>query len=446
MRFDVSRAGKILCALLTAGASAASAATVAIIDSGVDYKHEAYASDMWTNPNGSTTVDGTTYRNDTHGWNFADNNNQVIDYKYLGTFSQDCYKMFEIQGKILRGIATDAEKDWYKGKRSDTTFLKELQKFGNFVHGTHVTGISTDQSDAATVVGIKLIPTETPGSNAMSQFRDMAGNPMVSMMLQMVAKRQGQMLTSVGKYTNAVRAEVANGSFGSSVNAVKPVVAQLVKQLTGADPTEAETQEYAIELVNAMINESKAFVSASPGTLFVFAAGNDGTNNDQLPVSPANVDATNKIVVAATLGNEKIATFSNFGMKVDVAAPGVVIRASIPGNQYIEMSGTSMAAPYVTNVAARLKDLNPSLGPDGIKKILCETVDVKPWLQGKVRTGGIVNAHRAVRAAELSAQMSVEQAIAQSKVMVGDAVEFDGLSVSPEMEKDLLVAPMPSMF
>jgi len=42
--------------------------------------------------------------------------------------------------------------------------------------------------------------------------------------------------------------------------------------------------------------------------------------------------------------------------------------------------------------------------------------------------------------------MSVEQAIAQSKVMVGDAVEFDGLSVSPEMEKDLLVAPMPSMF
>ncbi|NDD66790.1 hypothetical protein EBZ35_03960, partial [bacterium] len=48
------------------------------------------------------------------------------------------------------------------------------------------------------------------------------------------------------------KAEVANGSFGSSVPAVKPVVAQLVKQITGTDPTEAETEEYAKELVNAL--------------------------------------------------------------------------------------------------------------------------------------------------------------------------------------------------
>ena len=446
MRFDVNRAGKILAALLAVGATAAKAATVAIIDSGVDYKHEAYASDMWTNPDRSTTVDGTTYSNDTHGWNFAENNNQIIDYKYIGTFSQDCYKMFDVQGKILRGIATDAEKEWYKSKRSDTTFLKELQKFGNFIHGTHVTGISTDQSDAAKIVGLKLIPTETPGSNAMAQFRDKAGNPLVSMMLQMVAKRQAGMLLNVGKYTNAVHASVANGSFGTSVAAVKPVVAQLVKQLTGSDPTEAETEEYAKELVNAMITESKGFITAAPNTLFVFAAGNDGTNNDQLPVSPANIEAENKIVVAATLGSEKLATFSNHGQKVDVAAPGVVIRASIPGDQYLELSGTSMAAPYVTNVAARLKDLNPSLGPTGIKKILCETVDVKPWLQGKVRTSGIVNSQRAIKAAELSVTMSVDQAIADSKAMISEAVEFDGMSFDADAEKNLLVAPLPSLF
>jgi cell wall-associated protease len=446
MRFDVRRAGKFLAACLAFGASALQAAQVAIIDSGVDYKHEAFASDMWSNPNGSTTVDGTTYANDTHGWNFAENNNEIIDYKYLGTFSQDCYKMFEIQGKILTGTATQEEINWYKGKRSDTNFLKELQKFGNFIHGTHVTGISTDESDAATIVGLKLIPTEVPGGKELNQFRDKAGNPLVSMMLQMVAKRQAGMLLNVGKYTNAVKADVANGSFGTSVNAVKPVVAQLVKQLTGADPTEAETEEYARELVNAMITESKGFVTAAPNTLFVFAAGNDGTNNDQLPVSPANIDAENKIVVAATLGSEKIATFSNHGMKVDVAAPGVIIRASIPGNEYLELSGTSMAAPYVTNVAARLKDANPSLNPAGIKKLLCETVDVKPWLQGKVRTSGIVNSHRAVKAAELSAKIGLEAAIAQAKSLVPDSQQTMMMSISPEMEKELLVAPMPSLF
>lgn len=434
-----------MAALVFVGASSSQAATVAIIDSGVDFKHEAYDGNMWTNPNGSTTVDGVTYNGDTHGWNFAENNNQIIDYKYLGTFSQDCYKMFEVQGKILTGTATEEEIAWYKGKRSDQTFLKELQKFGNFIHGTHVTGISTDQSTAAKIVGMKLIPTEVPGSAWVNQFRDEKGNPMVSLMLQMVAQRQGQLLTNVGKYTHAVKAEVANGSFGTSVPAVKPVVAQLVKQITGTDPTEAETEEYAKELVTAMIAESKKFVGAATNTLFVFAAGNDGSNNDQLPVSPANVEAENKIVVAATLGTEKLATFSNHGIKVDVAAPGVIIKSAIPGNQYLELSGTSMAAPFVTNVAARLKDLNPSLSPAGLKRLLCETVDVKPWLQGKVRTSGIVNPHRAYKAAELSAKIGLDAAIRQSKVSVADAPEVS-MDLSSDMEKELLVLPMPSTF
>lgn len=445
MLIKLRSARKVMAALVFVGASSSQAATVAIIDSGVDFKHEAYDGNMWTNPNGSTTVDGVTYNGDTHGWNFAENNNQIIDYKYLGTFSQDCYKMFEVQGKILTGTATEEEIAWYKGKRSDQTFLKELQKFGNFIHGTHVTGISTDQSTAAKIVGMKLIPTEVPGSAWVNQFRDEKGNPMVSLMLQMVAQRQGQLLTNVGKYTHAVKAEVANGSFGTSVPAVKPVVAQLVKQITGTDPTEAETEEYAKELVTAMIAESKKFVGAATNTLFVFAAGNDGSNNDQLPVSPANVEAENKIVVAATLGTEKLATFSNHGIKVDVAAPGVIIKSAIPGNQYLELSGTSMAAPFVTNVAARLKDLNPSLSPAGLKRLLCETVDVKPWLQGKVRTSGIVNPHRAYKAAELSAKIGLDAAIRQSKVSVADAPEVS-MDLSSDMEKELLVLPMPSTF
>lgn len=445
MRIDFKRSGRILAALILTAAGVSNAATVAIIDSGVDYKHEAYDNDMWTNPNGSTTVDGVTYSNDTHGWNFAENNNDIIDYKYLGTFSQDCYKIFEIQGKILTGTATPEEIAWYKGKRSDTTFLKELQKFGNFIHGTHVTGISTDRSDAAKIVGVKLIPTEVPGGLALGRFRDEKGNPMVSLMLQMVAQRQGQLLANVGKYTGAVKAEVANGSFGSSVPAVKPVVAQLVKQITGNDPTEAETEEYAKELVNAMVVESKKFLGAATNTLFVLAAGNDGLNNDQSPVSPANAEAENKIVVAATLGTEKLASFSNYGMKVDVAAPGVIIKSAIPGNEYLPLSGTSMAAPFVTNVAARLKDLNPSLSPSGLKRLLCETVDVKPWLQGKVRTSGIVNPHRAFKAAELSVKVGLDAAISLSKAMVVDAVEVTS-NITPEMESELIVTPLPSVF
>ncbi|MCX6123627.1 MAG: S8 family serine peptidase [Proteobacteria bacterium] len=431
---------------LVVSAISAQATTVAIIDSGVDYKHEALSGKIWTNPSSSTTDDaGTKYQDDTNGWNFAENNNQIIDYKYVGTFSQDCYKMVETQGKILRGIATDAEKAWYKSKKEDQTFLKEMQKFGNFIHGTHVSGITADESTAPKIVGLKLIPTETPGAK-MVVPTDKAGNPLVSMMLGMVAKRQASLLIKVGKYTKAVQARVANGSFGTSVTAVKPVVAQLVKQITGADPTEAETEAYAKELVDSMIKECKGFPDASPNTLFVFAAGNDGTDNDVLPTSPANIKTENTIAVAATFGTEKLASFSNFGVKnVDVAAPGVVIRSSIPGGQYLELSGTSMAAPFVTNVATRIQEANPTLSPAGVKRILMETVDKKPWLAGKVRSGGIVNAGRAFAAAELSNTMRLDLAVKASLADVADEVGED-LGLSVDKEDDILVTPMPMFF
>ena len=81
-------------------------------------------------------------------------------------------------------------------------------------------------------------------------------------------------------------------------------------------------------------------VMSSPRTLFVFAAGNDGTNNDKYPTSPANIDSPNSISVAATLDRSKLASFSNYGKKtVDVAAPGVSILSAAPGDNYIKVSG-----------------------------------------------------------------------------------------------------------
>ena len=61
----------------------------------------------------------------------------------LGTFSDDCEKFFKIQGKVLTGTATDAQKKWLEGKRGDQAFIQELMKFGNFVHGSHVSGIAS---------------------------------------------------------------------------------------------------------------------------------------------------------------------------------------------------------------------------------------------------------------------------------------------------------------
>src|SRR5690606_22280955 len=121
------------------------AATIAVIDSGLDYKHEMITPNLWTNANETfdrRDNDGNGYQDDVHGWNFAEQNGQIIDYKYLGTFSADTKKYFDIQGKYFLGQATESEMAWMKEKQKDTKFLKEMGKFGNFIHGTHVAGIS----------------------------------------------------------------------------------------------------------------------------------------------------------------------------------------------------------------------------------------------------------------------------------------------------------------
>ena len=156
--------------LVAVFANAALASTVAIIDSGVDMRHQDIKPHAWTNPNeipgNKVDDDGNGLIDDVYGWNFAENNNMVIDYKYIGTFSQDPYKFFEIQKKYFLGTVTTEEKNWVKEKLADQEFMKEITKFANFIHGTHVAGISSKNAAGVNVLAIKLIPTEVtlPGS------------------------------------------------------------------------------------------------------------------------------------------------------------------------------------------------------------------------------------------------------------------------------------------
>ncbi|MBI1861853.1 MAG: S8 family serine peptidase [Deltaproteobacteria bacterium] len=454
-----------LLSLALAVSSSAFAASIAVVDSGVDYKHQDLATHMWVNeanPVQTVDVDGTKYVDDLHGWNFAEQNNEVIDYKYLGTFSPDCTKIFLVQTKVLKGTATSEEKAWYKSKKEDQEFLKELGKFGNFVHGTHVSGIATRDAESSRVVAMKLIPTEQGGlindaraflakhkkAVAEDPGEDLTSgesNPLVELFLTLLAQRQAQMLEVVGKYVAATHSHVANGSFGASVNAVIPVIKQVLKQLLGRDPSDEETKTYSIFFVNAMVKAMETFPGAAKDTLFVFAAGNDGTDNDVLPAAPANIKADNVISVAASLDFASLATFSNYGAtSVDVAAPGVAILSSIPGDDHLPMSGTSMATPYVTRVGGVVKDANPTLNPAGIKQIIVGTVDVKPFLKGKVSSGGIVNIARAVRAGELSKEMSITAAIQKA---IKEVKDTRAMILPPaRLDQDLLVLPLPSMF
>jgi subtilisin family serine protease len=158
------------------------------------------------------------------------------------------------------------------------------------------------------------------------------------------------------------------------------------------------------------------------GVLMIHAAGNDGEDNSKkasfpTPVYEGGGRAQNWIEVGASswkTGDSLVATFSNYSKElVDVFAPGVDIYSTIAGGKYERDSGTSMAAPVVTGVAALLMAYYPNLTAADIKKIIVTSATshalemvAAPGGKGTVSfgtlsvSGGIVNAYEAVKMAQ----------------------------------------------
>lgn len=171
----------------------------------------------------------------------------------------------------------------------------------------------------------------------------------------------------------------------------------------------------------AAVDEAVKYAD-SKGVLMVHAAGNDGADlalgkNFPTPEYQDGGRPRNWIEVGASSwkgGDSLAAPFSNYAQKlVDVFAPGVDILSTIPGNRYERDSGTSMAAPVVSGLAALIMGYYPNLTAADVKKIILGSVTrvdqmvVKPGDDGqKVPfstlsvTGGIVNAYNAIKMAE----------------------------------------------
>jgi thermitase len=139
------------------------------------------------------------------------------------------------------------------------------------------------------------------------------------------------------------------------------------------------------------------------GVLFVAAAGNGYNNNDIEATYPATYDVENIISVAAVDNSGQKADFSNWGKKtVHVAAPGVDVTSSIPlsldkddGNAdgYATWSGTSMATPHVSGIAALLISQFPGITYQELREKIINGSAPVAALRSKVISGGIANAY-----------------------------------------------------
>lgn len=244
--------------------------------------------------------------------------------------------------------------------------------------------------------------------------------------------------THVAGIIGAIR---GNGSGTSSVDgvaaAVKLMAVRAVPNGDEHDKDVANAIRYAVDNGAQVINMSfgKDFSPDKPavdeavkyaesrGVLLVHAAGNDGKDLAESPSYPTPTfssggRAANWIEVGAASwqGGEKLAaTFSNYGKaQVDVFAPGVDILSTVPGGGFARESGTSMAAPVVSGLAALLMSHFPKLTAADVKRIILEsatkygdTMVVRPGSQTGEKvpfaslsaTGGVVNAYAAIKAA-----------------------------------------------
>jgi thermitase len=170
------------------------------------------------------------------------------------------------------------------------------------------------------------------------------------------------------RFTNITSVKVlTDAGFGTQQTIIDGIIkaadngADVISMSLGGRSTQASQRAYD----KAVLYATKA------GAMVVAAAGNSNRNATEF--SPVN--SKGAIGVSAVDSDLNRAEFSNTvnDLTMGVAAPGVGIYSTIPGNQYASYSGTSMATPYVAGLLGLLKSLKPELTTEEAYKILNET-------------------------------------------------------------------------
>lgn len=239
------------------------------------------------------------------------------------------------QAEALRKRMSGLKKDEVKD------FFEELSIFANYTHGTHVAGISIAGNPAARLVAgritfdHKMIP-DLPT-------------------LESVAKEAAAMRATV-EYFRAAKARVVNMSWGGGARGY-----EIALEMNGAGGTPEERKALARQMFVLSRDALTAAMHEAPEILFVVAAGNSDNDVGFDEMIPSGIDLPNILTVGAVdmAGDET--SFTSHGASVDVHANGYEVDSYLPGGDREKYSGTSMASPNVTNLAAKLFAIDPSL-------------------------------------------------------------------------------------
>ncbi|HEY1763582.1 MAG TPA: S8 family serine peptidase, partial [Opitutaceae bacterium] len=262
----------------------------------------------------------------------------------------------DLQASIDSPEATDLKR-YMSGLKPDQVkqTLENLDMIDNWAHGTHVTGIALAGNPFARLVIARLtfdyhlIP-ETPT-------------------IEQARKNAIQYKETVA-YLQRDKVRVVNMSWGGSLKDDEDAL-----EANGVGGTAEERKKLARQIFDIDTAGLLAALKQAPEILFVVAAGNGDNNVKFDEFVPSSFQLANMITVGAVDQAGEETSFSSFGPMVNVHADGFEVESYIPGGQRLKFSGTSMASPQVTNLAAKLFALDPALTPVEAKELILKGCD-----------------------------------------------------------------------
>ncbi|HET6431754.1 S8 family serine peptidase [Dyella sp.] len=329
---------------------------VAVWDEGVDvslFPGRLYVNDR-EQPNGRDD-DGNGYVDDIHGISFDERDQPAIGPMLR---FDDFYPGREAELRALSIGHSDAGADRATPeaaafrqrlatlKPAELAPLVEAGMFydGYYSHGTHVAGIAMDGNPAARLLVVRY---NSDGYHARPPA-----------MTDAAARRYARNVIAIVAYLRAQHVRVVNMSFGLGLAEIE---ATLEANNVGATP--AQRSAMAVRTLGIVREAFVAAMRGAPEILFVPGAGNSNTDMAFSPDVPAGIVLPNVLAVGAVDQYGDAASFTSYGKQVGIYANGFEVDSLLPGGFHERKSGTSMAAPQVTNLAAKLFALRPSLTP-----------------------------------------------------------------------------------
>ncbi|RXZ77145.1 peptidase S8 [Paenibacillaceae bacterium] len=240
----------------------------------------------------------------------------------------------------------ETERGWNVSKGSGDVIVAVLD-----------TGVQLDHPDlqGKTVEGINIVNKTAPPDDDVGHGTHVAG-------IISATVNNGEGVAGLSWFNNIMPVKVLDDSGAGTTYSVAEGIIWATDN--GAKVINLSLGNYA----SAQFLHDAIRYAYDNDVVIVAASGNDNTERPGYPAAYPEVFA-----VAATDANGRRASFSNYGDYIDVAAPGASIASTYPGGQYAALSGTSMASPHVSALAALLRSANPALTNTEVMDIMRST-------------------------------------------------------------------------